>query len=56
MYEFYKKVKRNFYLSSNRFEIGDLLAGSKLATNAKFEHSICKIMPVRQKKHRNIGV
>ena len=41
--------RRNFYLSSQSFQFGDLIGICKLATKAKFQQFVCKIMPVRPK-------
>ena len=58
-HEFQKRLnRRNFHLSSYRFGIwyfGILLGGWKFATNVKFKQNISKIMPVRPKKHWEIG-
>ena len=46
--------RENFYLSRQSFEIGDLLWGWKLESNAKFQQNISKIMPAMY-KNRDMG-
>ena len=50
-----KVIFTTYVFQATVLKFGDLLAGWKLATNAKFEHSISNIMPARPKKYRNMG-
>ena len=47
--------REKFYFSSQSFQIGGTLAGLKLGKHTKFKLNISKIIPSRQKKHRDMG-
>ena len=52
IHEFSKKVKGNFYLPSQGFQIWRFLTGMEVATNAKFQLNISKIILARPKNSR----
>ena len=44
-----------YFFEATSLKFGDLLAGWKLATNAKFQDTISKFMPARTKEHQDLG-
>ena len=48
--------RANFIIQVTVLKFGDLLAGWKLVTNAKFQHNISEIMPARPKNIQRHGV
>ena len=58
IYEFYKKVKleENFIFQVTVLKFSNLLGGWKLATNAKFQKNISKLMPARPKNTGKWGL